>query len=65
MRAAILLQIILVCRMRATIWPVATSDPHEHPAGWGAHARRELARTGHRAGGAREQVLTLLERQRC
>ena len=32
---------------------------------WGAHARRELARTGHRAGGAREQVLALLERQPC
>ena len=32
---------------------------------WGAHARRELARTGHRAGGARELVLALLERQPC
>ena len=32
---------------------------------WGAHARRELARTGHRAGGARESVLALLERQPC
>jgi len=32
---------------------------------WGAHARRELARTGHRAGGARELVLELLERQDC
>ena len=37
---------------------------HSHDA-WGEHARRELARTGHRAGGAREQVLALLERQRC
>jgi Fur family transcriptional regulator, ferric uptake regulator len=44
--------------------PVATGT-HEHSAGWGDHARRELARTGHRAGGAREQVLALLERQRC
>jgi Fur family ferric uptake transcriptional regulator len=43
---------------------VAT-DTHEHPDGWGAHARGELARTGHRAGGAREQVLALLERQHC
>ena len=43
---------------------VAT-DTHEHPPGWGAHARSELARTGHRAGGAREQVLALLERQPC
>ena len=34
-------------------------------ADWGAHARRELSRTGHRAGGAREQVLALLERQPC
>jgi Fur family ferric uptake transcriptional regulator len=32
---------------------------------WGAYARRELARTGHRAGGAREAVLALLERQPC
>jgi Fur family transcriptional regulator, ferric uptake regulator len=32
---------------------------------WGEHARRELARTGHRAGGARELVLALLERQQC
>ena len=37
---------------------------HSHD-GWGQHARRELARTGHRAGGAREQVLALLERQPC
>ena len=36
------------------------TDTHEHPPGWGAHARKELARTGHRAGGAREQVLALL-----
>ena len=42
---------------------VAT-DTHEH-LDWGAHARRELARAGHRAGGAREQVLALLERQPC
>ena len=42
---------------------VATTDTHSED--WGAHARRELARTGHRAGGAREQVLALLERQRC
>jgi Fur family ferric uptake transcriptional regulator len=34
-------------------------------ARWGDHARRELARTGHRAGGARELVLGLLERQDC
>jgi Fur family transcriptional regulator, ferric uptake regulator len=44
---------------------VAASDQHELSPGWGAHARGELARTGHRAGGAREQVLALLERQRC
>jgi Fur family ferric uptake transcriptional regulator len=50
--------------VRATIQNVAT-DTHGHPAGWGAHARSELARTGHRAGGAREQVLALLERQHC
>ena len=40
------------------------SAAHSHE-GWGEHARRELARTGHRAGGAREQVLALLERQPC
>ena len=40
------------------------TDTHEQ-LGRGVHARRELARTGHRAGGAREQVLALLERQPC
>jgi Fur family transcriptional regulator, ferric uptake regulator len=44
---------------------MAATGTHEHGAGWGEHARRELARTGHRAGGAREQVLALLERQHC
>ena len=39
-------------------------ETHAHPS-WGEHARRELARAGHRAGGAREQVLALLERQPC
>jgi Fur family ferric uptake transcriptional regulator len=62
-----LLQIILVCFYRATIPAVARTQTHAHThiADWGAHARRELARTGHRAGGAREQVLSLLERQPC
>jgi len=32
---------------------------------WVEHARRELRRAGHRSGGAREQVLELLARQRC
>jgi Fur family transcriptional regulator, ferric uptake regulator len=32
---------------------------------WAEHARAELARTGHRAGGAREEVLDLLDRQHC
>ncbi len=32
---------------------------------WEAHAQRELTRSGHRAGGAREQVLGLLARQHC
>jgi Fur family ferric uptake transcriptional regulator len=32
---------------------------------WTDHARSELARAGHRAGGAREEVLDLLGRQRC
>ena len=38
---------------------------HTHASRWGEHARQELARTGHRAGGAREQVLGLLELQAC
>jgi Fur family ferric uptake transcriptional regulator len=32
---------------------------------WAEHARRELARAGHRAGGARGEVLRLLGRQHC
>jgi Fur family ferric uptake transcriptional regulator len=32
---------------------------------WEEHAQRELSRSGHRAGGAREQVLSLLARQQC
>jgi Fur family ferric uptake transcriptional regulator len=32
---------------------------------WTEHAKRELARAGHRAGGAREEVLALLAAQRC
>ena len=32
---------------------------------WTDHARRELARAGHRAGGARGEVLELLGRQSC
>jgi len=32
---------------------------------WQDHAHRELSRAGHRAGGAREEVLALLARQDC
>ncbi len=32
---------------------------------WQAHAQRELTRSGHRAGGAREEVLDLLAGQQC
>jgi Fur family ferric uptake transcriptional regulator len=32
---------------------------------WSEHAHRELSRAGHRAGGAREEVLALLARQEC
>ena len=35
------------------------------PEAWEEHARSELARTGHRAGGAREEVLALLAHQHC
>ncbi|MGZ8633631.1 MAG: Fur family transcriptional regulator [Solirubrobacteraceae bacterium] len=36
----------------------------QHTA-WEEHAQRELTRSGHRSGGAREQVLGLLSRQHC
>jgi Fur family ferric uptake transcriptional regulator len=42
--------------------------PHTaRPAGltWRDHAERELTRTGHRAGGARDEVIALLARQSC
>jgi Fur family ferric uptake transcriptional regulator len=32
---------------------------------WVEHAQLELSRAGHRSGGAREEVLALLGRQRC
>ena len=32
---------------------------------WSDHARKELARAGHRSGGARGEVLELLGRQSC
>jgi len=35
------------------------------PAAWEDHARSELSRTGHRAGGARAEVLALLAQQDC
>jgi Fur family transcriptional regulator, ferric uptake regulator len=33
--------------------------------GWSEHARETLTRTGHRSGGAREQIVDLLADQRC
>jgi Fur family transcriptional regulator, ferric uptake regulator len=38
---------------------------HRSPTAWTEHAHRELSRAGHRAGGAREEVLALLARQDC
>lgn len=35
------------------------------PAAWAAHARGELQRAGHRAGGARAEVVELLGEQHC
>ena len=35
------------------------------PEAWEDHARSELSRTGHRAGGARTEVLALLAQQQC
>lgn len=32
---------------------------------WAEHAKRELARAGHRSGGARAEILDLLTRQHC
>ena len=32
---------------------------------WQTHAQRELSRSGHRAGGARDEVLALLAGQKC
>jgi Fur family ferric uptake transcriptional regulator len=44
--------------------PVAQT--HETAGGrWREHASRELARAGHRAGGARTEVMGLLARQDC
>ncbi len=36
-----------------------------HSEAWVEHAKRELARAGHRSGGARAEVLGLLADQRC
>ena len=43
------------------------STPHDHhqPVVWTEHAQRELSRTGHRAGGARQEVMALLAAQHC
>jgi Fur family transcriptional regulator, ferric uptake regulator len=35
------------------------------PQAWDEHCRSELSRTGHRAGGARDEVVALLGRQDC
>lgn len=48
-----------------TILAMARS-PHDSAAdAWAEHARLELARSGHRSGGARQQVVSLLGDQRC
>jgi Fur family ferric uptake transcriptional regulator len=39
--------------------------PTVEQRGWADHAQRELQRTGHRAGGARAEVVSLLARQDC
>jgi Fur family ferric uptake transcriptional regulator len=47
---------------------VAAPDAVDAPAptaDWAEHARRVLAQAGHRAGGAREEVIGLLGRQHC
>jgi len=45
----------------ATLSAMAT----ERVSPWAEHARRELARAGHRAGGARAEVVGLLAHQHC
>ena len=55
--ALTLLKLILVFTS-ATLCAMARTD-------WQAHAQRELTRSGHRAGGAREEVLGLLAGQEC
>ena len=44
---------------------MAATKDHESRSTWAEHARRELRRSGHRAGGAREEVLDLLASQDC
>jgi Fur family ferric uptake transcriptional regulator len=41
------------------------AGPRSAGSAWRAHAERELARAGHRSGGAREEVLSLLAGQSC
>ena len=55
--ALTLLKLILVF-MRARLSEMAQTE-------WQAHAQRELTRSGHRSGGAREEVLNLLAGQTC
>ena len=44
---------------------MAATNDHQSRSTWAEHARRELRRSGHRAGGAREEVLDLLASQDC
>jgi Fur family ferric uptake transcriptional regulator len=53
--------IILVLRR----YDLVMAEAHAAGATWREHAERELARAGHRTGGAREEVLSLLARQSC
>ena len=55
--AGSLLKLILVCES-ARLAAMARTE-------WQAHAQQELSRSGHRAGGAREEVLGLLAGQEC
>jgi Fur family ferric uptake transcriptional regulator len=44
---------------------MADAHPRVDTASWAEHARGELRRSGHRAGGAREDVVDLLSAQDC
>lgn len=45
--------------------PMSPGEQSAPSAEWRAHAQSELSRTGHRSGGARQEVMSLLAEQHC